>query len=231
MFINTDSGLCMNCDEGQYFDRVSMSCQLCGSSCAYDCIHQPSCFNCPEDQFLDLETLSCVDICDTKKISVKSEHLNLNKVCKNPSIFIDHFSSEVLELGTRAYPYRTMKSASAEVINQYSNTSIEISIYTKDTYVETDTFYAYNMSSVKILSHPDYQTIHKRALLCLTSEVQEGISKKARYHLLKSTDAPSQSKRSLQGYHYLDGEFVYGKKVGFTITSTNFEMNGVDLWN
>ncbi|CAI2365358.1 unnamed protein product [Moneuplotes crassus] len=231
MFISQDTNMCKYCDEGQYFDRVSISCKPCGDSCAYDCIHQPSCLGCSEEQFLDLETLSCLKICDPNKIELKSEHLNHKNVCKNPEIFIDHLSQEILELGTRAYPYRTMKSASAEIINHYSNTNINISIYIKEVYVETDTFFAYNMSSVRIFNHPDYQIAHKRALLCLTSEVQEGISKKARYHLLKSTDNSPSGRRNLDGYQYLDGQFVYWEETGFMITSTNFEMNGIDLWN
>ena len=56
--------------------------------------------------------------------------------CKLEDIYIDPQSSQQIELGTLEYPYRTMKSVSAEILSLWSNSDKNVTVFMKDVYLE-----------------------------------------------------------------------------------------------
>jgi hypothetical protein len=98
----------------------------------------------------------------------------------------------MLELGTLEYPYRTMKSATSEILNLFSNTNLEATIYTYSAYIEDGMNVFINMTNVSFKSHPDVTSNGGRSILTFTQITQHGISERALYHLLTSADMPVQ---------------------------------------
>ena len=111
--------------------------------------------------------------------------MNLGSICKTLEIYVDPFSELNIELGTLAYPYRSFKAAASEIVNHYSHSEAEITLYIKDGYIELTTFYFLNITSIKITNHPDYQLMNRKASVVLTKTAQLGIS-------LKGSFPPSQ---------------------------------------
>jgi hypothetical protein len=105
---------------------------------------------------------------------------------------VDPNSSEMLELGTLEYPYRTMKSATSEILNFLSNNNINVTVRTYSTYMEDGMNVFINMTNVAFKSHPDVINIGERSILTFTQIAQHGISERALFHLLTSTDLPVQ---------------------------------------
>jgi hypothetical protein len=99
----------------------------------------------------------------------------------------------MLELGTLNYPYKTMKSASSEILNLHSNTLNHFTLFVKDVYVEDQTFYLINISSVMITTHPDLVDVNKKAIVIPTAISQIGISGRNKFHLLQSTGVNIQT--------------------------------------
>jgi hypothetical protein len=98
----------------------------------------------------------------------------------------------MLELGTLNYPYKTMKSVSSELLNFHSNTLNHFTLFVKDVYVEDQTFYLINISSVTITTHPDLVDVNKKAIVIPTAISQIGISGRNKFHLLQTTDISIQ---------------------------------------
>ena len=86
-----------------------------------------------------------------------------------------------------------MKAVTSEILNHFSYNEIEIIIYTKNAYVEDRSLYFVNIGNVMLTSHPTITDINKRATIIPTELPQVGISKKARFHLLKNADLPLYS--------------------------------------
>jgi len=110
-------------------------------------------------------------------MQISSVTMNLNSICRTMNYYIDPYSSELLELGTLKYPYRTFKALSAEIINIHKHSQVNITIYTKDVYLEHNNLYLFNITLIQIKSHPEYAKIGRRAVIISTSIPQNGISK------------------------------------------------------
>jgi hypothetical protein len=98
----------------------------------------------------------------------------------------------MLELGTLEYPYRTMKSATSEILSLFSNSNLEATIYTYSAYVEDGMNVFINMTNVSFKSHPDVTSTGGRSILTFTQIAQHDISERALFHLLTSIDFPVQ---------------------------------------
>jgi hypothetical protein len=98
----------------------------------------------------------------------------------------------MLELGTLEYPYRTMKSATSEILNFLSNNHINVTVHTYSAYMEDGMNFFINMTNVAFKSHPDVISNGERSILTFTQIAQQGISERALFHLLTTTDMPVQ---------------------------------------
>ncbi|CAI2364411.1 unnamed protein product [Moneuplotes crassus] len=231
MYRSEVTGFCEICDGGRYFSQEKLSCQPCEDSCSGECKYRLECLMCPPDLLFDLETLTCVNSCGPQKIELISQNLTFKAVCKNPEIYIDAFSSEKIELGTLKYPYRNLKSAAIEILQHHSHTNRSLTIYTKEAYLEIDTFRIMNMTLVKIENHPDYKLIGKNPPIIITKDVQEGISKKSRLHLLNNTNLDPTSVINTGSYTDLEQSYFTRPGSGFIISRTNFHISNIDIYS
>jgi hypothetical protein len=139
----------------------------------------------------------------------------------------------MLELGTKAYPYRSFKAVSSEILNHFSYQDVNITIYLKEgtnVYIEGDTTYFLGITSVTVTSYSDTSSDSKRALIIPTSIPQHGISERAAFHLLNHTNLPIAEKISLKNYN----DVVLGKLgmqlVTFKVTETSFAYVNLDAY-
>lgn len=174
--------------------------------------------------------MACVQKCPDNTVEITSPQLVLGKICKKLDIFVDPGSEQVIELGTEAFPYRTFKAAASEILNFYSHSEYSVRVYVKDGYVEMDTFYFVNLTSVSILRHPEYESYNKRAQILVTKEPQSGISKKALFHLLNHADIdPAPKLEFPQSLEHINSE-LSKENFGFKIYRSSFEIQNIDLY-
>ncbi|CAI2363468.1 unnamed protein product [Moneuplotes crassus] len=226
---NYTTGLCEACPEGQYYDEIGDNCLPCNGVCKSQCLYQTSCFECPPEKILDINTLKCIDSCSSGQIKITSDRMNIDKICRTLSIYIDPGSQKLLELGTLEFPYRTFKSAASEIINHYSNTNLEVKLFIKDGFIEMDTFYFINMTRIIITAHPDYQLSYRRAQISFTSQHQHGISKKASFHLLKNTNINYNDVIKIGQFGEREMSSLSKINVGIVLARTNLEIFDVDI--
>lgn len=119
---------------------------------------------------------------------VESSDFKLTAFCRGYDYYVDPLSNETLELGTREYPYRSLKSVNYEILSIFSHSENSITIHTKDAYLEEETAKYFNMTSVKITSHPEVLAYDTRSILIPTYESQPGIMEKALFNLIASAD-------------------------------------------
>ena len=77
-------------------------------------------------KFLDLETLSCVTNWDALKYQVSSSQYSTGELWRLSQFYVDPLSSELIELGTISYPYKSMKAVSSDILNNFSHQNMNI---------------------------------------------------------------------------------------------------------
>jgi hypothetical protein len=139
----------------------------------------------------------------------------------------------MIELGTKAYPYRSFRAVSSEILNQFSYLQVNITIYLKEgikVYVEDDVSYFLNMESVSITSYSDTSPTPGKALLVPTSIGQYGISERAAFHILNHTDLPIEEKIGLKSYGDSELAKLRTNSVTFKISETSFSFTNIDSY-
>ena len=104
---------------------------------------------------------------------------------------MDPTSSSVLEIGSRAHPYKSMRALMSEILNHHSNQDREIEIYLKENariYIEDDTNFIINITKVSITSYSDSGDTIGMATLIPTKISQSGESKKSAFSILKNSE-------------------------------------------
>ena len=110
----------------------------------------------------DLELMSWVSSWDSSKMKISSSQYSFPSVCRLPQFYIDPLSSEIIEFGTIKFPYKSMRAASSDILNNFSNKDVNITIYLKentDVYVSDYTNYFLNITSIKIASYSSLSSL------------------------------------------------------------------------
>ncbi|CAI2374896.1 unnamed protein product [Moneuplotes crassus] len=221
--------LCTHCFEDEYFDPTLRICRNCMDTCEGHCNSRSECTTCSVGESLDLDTLTCVTDCQSSQIKLEGHHLSVQSACRTPYYYVDPLSTEVLELGTLHYPYRTMKSVSSEVLTFLSHQEVSITAYVKDVYIEDKSLFIMNVTQFAIQSHPDLVKTNTKAVVTPTELPQIGISKKSKFHLLQSVELPLDDIISAGEFSSNEKLQIEGKTSNMVVRS-GIKFEGVDFY-
>jgi hypothetical protein len=135
--------------------------------------------------------MKCVASCSGNKLLLEDGQFSFSRICRNPIYYINPQSSNLYEIGTKEYPFRTFKSVASEVLNHLSYKSINVTILLKEetkVYIEDDTSYFLGLESVTISSYSDESDLSKRAIIVPTVIPQLGLLKRANLNILTHAD-------------------------------------------
>ena len=98
-----------------------------------------------------LSTYTCVDACEASEVKISSTKIHGLTVCRPPEYYVNPLSTEILELGTKLYPYKDINLVYIELFNFLKNLDITVRVNLLDDmdyvlYHEFATFY--NMKEV-----------------------------------------------------------------------------------
>jgi hypothetical protein len=191
MMLDVSTNLCKSCLDGEYLDSTVNYWRSWVGSWQAKWGYRLDCFECPADQIFHLETLQCVTEWNSPNVLLEGTQYALPKIWRTLSYYVDPDSEEFIELGTKKYPFRTFKSVSSEILNNLSNSNVQIMLYLKEerkVYIEDDTTFFINMTSISIASYSDASETPGKATLVPTTIEQIGIGKRALFHILQHTD-------------------------------------------
>ena len=97
-----------------------------------------------------------VSECASNEVFIQDPQLRNFKLCRPTDYYVDPDSSEIIELGTKKYPYKNIALVFIEILNFHSNSNRSISIFLKEfttSYVMQAKNYIINMTSVSIDSY------------------------------------------------------------------------------
>ncbi|CAI2377304.1 unnamed protein product [Moneuplotes crassus] len=233
--------LCQKCPDGDYYDRTGGICRSCDGKCDLECAYQATCFQCNEGEVYDFIAKKCTMIsdCISPKHLLSSSQFSLKTICRTLDYYVDPFSSKSIELGTEDFPYRSFTTLSSELVNLYSNSDYNISIYSNDAYIEHGGFVIINMTSITIAPIPRYQPFQhtrlvkkseNRPLLIPTNFKQHGITDRALFHVLKHADAQIDKVLTEGGFTTSETDAFSSRVATMRLLRTSIEIDGIDFY-
>lgn len=183
MFYNPSTRSCEFCPDGEFYSQTSSTCEV-WTSCDGACKSQISCLQCSPGELLDLETLTWGTTCNG--IILDGPMFSVGPIWRNLAstlmiqYYVDPHSSEVLELGTYQYPFRSLKAVNYEILTFLSHSVSAVMVYTKSLYIEDGTNFYMNMTAVSFAPHPDSLEV---PTLIPTAIVQPMMFLKTGFHL------------------------------------------------
>ena len=169
------------CPDAEYYDFSKDQWRTWDGSWLGYCNYQASWFQWSPSEIFDLDTLSCISSWDNPKILITdSTNFNVDSFWRNLSFYIDPKTTELIELGTKTYPYRTIEPVFAEILKHYSYKDITINIYLKENttlmFEESKSF----IIDIKEVIFETYSLVNSspaKATIISTDKNVEGISK------------------------------------------------------
>lgn len=112
-------------------------------------------------------------------------------VCRSPNYYVDPDSEQLIELGTKTYPYKTMRAVFSEILNIFAHKDVNITVYLKEAsqvYISDSTNFVLNVTSVKITSYSDRSSTPSRATLVPTRIQIPAAGGRTAFHILAHTE-------------------------------------------
>ena len=108
-------------------------------------------------QVFDLASFSCIDSWNsTTSVLISDSQLAISSVCRGFDYYVDPTSTEVIELGTLQYPFKSLGFVFVELLNFHANTARTINVHLKENtqnYVDLSFNYIINITTVTISSY------------------------------------------------------------------------------
>ena len=106
--------------------------------------------------------MECVTECEPDEIAVNDEQFWNKPFCRGFNYYVDPDSTEVIELGTKSYPYKNIGLPFVEILNYHSHSTDNITLYLKEHTINMMLWksnYIINMTQLTIASYSEISTI------------------------------------------------------------------------
>ena len=231
MFLNTTTNQWEFCPDGEFYMFNLDKCASWESSWVGTWAYQRTCFECTSPQVLDLDSLSCLNEWGSSTVQISSStQFEVDTFCRSLNYYVDPSSSEIMELGTKQYPYRTISPVFSELTNHLSHTETEATIYVKEgteLYIEDGTSVVLNMTKVSITTYSDTSSTPSSTNVITTDSTVTPISQKAAFHIMKNFTVDIDA--LITGRDFTDSEFtVIGKSEGtFEVVRSSISIQNI----
>ena len=198
MILNSTTGLWERCPNGQYFDTPRQTCQSWGTSWIDKWAYQSFWFQWNSTQSFDLTQLKWVTTCNsTTQISFKDSQFQNLQVCRDNNYYVNPSSTQIIELGTKQYPYKNIGLVFAELFNLRSYSSSQISIFIKEGttwYMQQGYNYVLSISSVTIQTYSEISSSPGMATLFVIQNTVNMFSNQTTFNLVSNNTLKFASK-------------------------------------
>ena len=89
--------------------------------------------------------MACVTDCGASAISIDDTQLWSKPICRSFNYYVDPDGANIIELGTKTYPFKNIGLPFVEVLNYHSHTDRTITVYVKE---NTENFMLYKSNYI-----------------------------------------------------------------------------------
>ena len=117
MFLNATTTLCQLWLSGMFYSAPLNQCLSWGTSCLDACAYQSTWFDWTSGQYYDLTARTWVSIWNTTtQIAITDTQFGSKPIWRDFNYYVDSSSLEIVELGTKKYPYKSLSLVFVELL-------------------------------------------------------------------------------------------------------------------
>lgn len=156
-------------------------------------------------------------------------------VCRDFDYYVDVLSTEVVELGTKKYPYKDLNSVFIELVNLHSNSDRTINVYVKErtiNYLETKKNHVVNTNYVLFTTYSSSNSSSEKSTLIGTDDATKInlFAVPTMFNILSNTTLLLEDKLTESGeYTSSEISLITSSLSVFTITSSNVKVDNFEL--
>ena len=182
---------------------------------------------------LDTDTFKWVSTWASPKLTISSSQFSVSSIWRGTSMYIDPNSSQLIELGTQSYPYKSSRAAFSELLNFHSHRNVSMSIYFKENseiYIEDDVNFILNITSVTISSYSDTSSTPSSTTLIPTQITQPTTSKKVAFTILTNTNILLNETIQKGTFTSNQIKSINRGKTTFMVAMSNVYFKNINAW-
>ena len=228
-FLNSTTGLWQYCQNGWYYDGTAEIWRDCQGIWTGECNYQTTCYQWSSGSVYDTDLLKWVNTWVSPKVLHHDTQYTINPIWRSPNIYINSQSTSIIELGTIKYPFKNSQSAFSEVLNQYSHSNNNISIYIKENTelkITKEMAYFINITSVSISSYSNSSSSPKYAQISIVDGIQNQTIKTL-FSILSDNTYELGNVISEGSFAIHEKELIEQSNVVFAIIRSSFSISNI----
>jgi hypothetical protein len=129
---------------------------------------------------------------DDGDLEIQDAQFSLSKICRSGEYYVNSESTDILELGTKDHPFKSMNQVFSEILNYFFQIQrLKLMFLLKrilKLLLKMINNYVINITSVAITSYSDGSELSEKATLIPTDILQTSLSSKTAFNILQNTD-------------------------------------------
>lgn len=176
--------------------------------------------------------MSCSSTCTSPKVSLSGSKVSNLTFCRTLDFYVDPTSTEILELGTKKYPYKSIMLLFIEILNFYSNTNANINIYVYERSrleILTNYIYLIGLGNVTISSYSDVSSTPSKFYIVVKNTEANATSVKTRFTLLSNFTINLSNFTSNSSISTTEKSLLSTNNVAIVVARSSLTMSGVEI--
>ena len=174
-----------------------------------------------------------MDQCREDQVGIKDPQLRNFNLCRDLEYYVNPEGTELIELGTRVRPYKSIQLPFIEILNYMAHQPLDVKVFVKEmtvNYMMQKRNYMINMTSVTIESYTDGKNIPYLAYIRIVNYDINIFNKKTMTNLI--VDPTLRLNDQLNKHEITNAEkLIMGDAdTALYVHRTNLNINNIDLW-
>ena len=154
-------------------------------------------------------------------------------VCKPYEYYVNPDSQEIIELGTKKYPFKHINLVFIDIFNRLSNFDISVNIFVMENtynYLPVDSIKLINITTVSIDSYSEYYPDNpQRALFAITDTEIDMLPERTLFSVIQNTTLNSLDTSNMEQTEA--DEIVGSSDYVMIVNRCNLNINNVDVYS
>ena len=231
--LNNSTKLWEFCPDGQYYSIQVNKWLDWGGSWLEQWGYQLNWYTCPGSQNFDINLLKWVDNCTDSQLFIQDSLMRNIPVWRDPEYYIDSNSLQNIELGTQKYPFKKVGLSTMEILNYFSHTNYNITIYIKEntsvTLTNLRNFYL-DIPNLEYKTYSDTGYAAKSASITIIDTSSSYFSESTQFNIISDVEIRLTQALNRTDYTSVEKDISVYSTAIIIANRCNFKISNFDVY-
>ena len=220
--------------DGKFYSSTLNSWVDWAGSCLEGCSYQLNWFKWTSPQIFDLDTMKWVSSCSQNQIQINDTQVHNLNIWRTPNYYIDPDSTQIVELGTKIYPFKKINLAFMEILNFISHKNKSITINLKENSVNTmgnSQNYLIDAGNIKIQSYSLINSDNPGiASIYVTDSTVSYVSSKTKFNIISDFTLKLSTALNNASYTTRESQIPSYTKAAIIVDRSSLTINNINIY-